>query len=338
MSGVNSTGGGISFNGPIQLSGLALSKKYLLKTQDNYVQFMSDMLNLFKEDINVFQTATEANAENSKKELMSGAFGELTGGIVSCAAAFATVGMTMSDAKESQPDRDASSKLGKDADNLEEINSGLMETRRTTTLPEGADGDGDELQVGAEGEQRSPEEIVERLANRGNIKVGDENISMKDLAEEKASGGDTKYKKVKDAVEAMQKKRMRLANEGGHDDEVANIDRQLDSLHAGFKDEIKYTRMEKDQRSNDANQKTTKSSAKIQLVNTLSQGASSVARAGGTMAQAKYKEASTYAQSTSQMNQQVLSTTEGAAQKAAQHADDIVQLERQIQANNIARG
>ncbi|MDN3504367.1 MAG: hypothetical protein P0S95_02175 [Rhabdochlamydiaceae bacterium] len=326
------TGGGISFNGPIELSGLALSKKYLLTSMDNYVKYMSNMLTLFSEDLTTYAKATQSSAGFEKTALDMQAWSEFTGGITSLGSAVAVGMMTMKGSSSDSSIREKSDGAKNEMDNHSKVLDGLCSTESEALQapPPVAEGAG----VGSAGAAPSTdvESNIRKLEN-GNSSV------YKRFGE---SGTDTtsssdgmSYDDVKEATKELVR-RSRDPESTSSDREYAK--KRLENIKERFREHRKIAQNEREHWDGKATNNSNKRQQYTQMIQAISQAASAGGKVATTMHQADARADATYASSSQQLNQQILSTTESTAQKAAQHAEDLIQLERQIQANNITRG
>ena len=351
MSNPNSgVGAGISFNGPVALSGLALSKQYILQTMDNYVKFMSGMLKLFGEDVHAYATATVNSANYESTTITKQAWGDLASGISSGMSGLITFGTmvhgSFADNKDLAIGDKAKSQSGNFDSTLDDLNSAENKAMRTPpgSIPS-------QIAVGPSGNPDTTVDTnIQRLENGNSTAYkafGENGTKTK-------RGGSTNpdqmsYSDAESAVkELVRRSRTDVLDASGNVDPVATAAQQklAEKSLANIKDRFHEKKKVADNEKQSADGKVTNSTQKrtmvTQMVQNFSQAGSAavkyyMANGKGTN-QAIAKERSVYASSNQQLNQQMLSSTESTAQKAAQHAEDLVQLERQIQANNVTRG
>ncbi|MDN3504370.1 MAG: hypothetical protein P0S95_02190 [Rhabdochlamydiaceae bacterium] len=336
MSGLNS-GGGINFNGPIQLSGLALSKKYILETMDNYVSFMSDMLSLLKEDIGVYATATNNSAKFESETLKKQALGDLVGGISSGLSGAISMGFAAHGARSDKVDLQESDSAKSEMGNHDEVLDGLNHAEsEALEAPPGAPAGAGVGHGGA-----APDDHVDaniRKLENGHSKTfkafGKDGVNASGAHPDEVSYDDAKAS-VKELVR-------RSRDPESTDEQKATAKKQIERIKESFKDKRKIAQNNHDSAERRVSNNVSKRNQHTQMINSFTQAAASGAKyqiaAVGDGSQAASKRNAVFAQSNQQINQQILSSTEATAQKAAQHAEDLVQLERQIQANNITRG
>ncbi|MDN3504364.1 MAG: hypothetical protein P0S95_02160 [Rhabdochlamydiaceae bacterium] len=330
MSGTNlGEGSGISFNGPIELSGAALSKKYILQTMDNYMSFMSDMLNLFKEDISVYATATDSSAKYEKEQISQQAWSDLAGGICSGVSGVISLGTSIG-IGISNRSNNASADLAKnESTNFDKTLNGLnsVENDELNTPPRNLNG----AAVGNEG--AAPDNVEEDIKKLEN---GD-NDTFKEFGEKGDPLTKPGFNKASEAIKELVRQKRAAPDEPAR----RVVQKRIDNIKERFKEKIKTAQNERQSYDSRTSANSQTGMMVSQTAQSLTQGVSSIIKwdtASRGDGQANAKAQSTYAQSNQQLNQQILNTTESTAQKASQHADDLVQLERQIQANNITRG
>ena len=338
MSGPNSGGGGINFNGPIQLSGLALSKKYILETMDNYVSFMSGMLSLFKEDVGVYATATQNSAKYESQTIKMQAWADLASGITSAVSAGVT-GLVMmkghsSDKLDIQKSDAAKSEMG----NYDQVLDGVSGAESEALREPVAAVDEGEAGVGPSG---APGTTVE--ANIQKLESG-RSRTYKAFGRDgtAAIGGSSDEMSFADAKVATKElvKRSRDPARTPAQRELAK--KRLDNIKDRFREKSKIAQNDRQSADGLVTRNSQTRTQQTQVIQSTGQAISSSVKFGvssvGDGSQASSKKQAVFAQSNQQLNQQILSSTEATAQKAAQNAQNLVDLERQIQANNITRG
>lgn len=326
----NGVGAGISFNGPIQLSGLALSKKYLLETMDNYMQFMSGMLNLFGEDIEVFSTAARNQASGEKKFYDEASTQELVTGLSSGLTAGLTIGVSLGVHYSGKKFSKQADDSGSRATNLESIQDELHTSMQDPTSTSSG---GVRAGTAPQPSTSDVNEVIERLKNPTTANGGADYYTKFEQHGTTSSDALQERQTAKEAFKELERRRTQ-----GTPQEKMQAERDLNRIRDNFRDKIKYARIDKEFAGNKLNQHTARQQTIIPLLSQASQATTGVTKAQLVKEQADAKVVSTYGQSNVQLNQQTLNSTDGAAQKAAKNAEDLVQLERQIQANNITRG
>ncbi|MCF7806249.1 MAG: hypothetical protein K9M13_01110 [Simkaniaceae bacterium] len=310
---------GMSFSGPIQLSGLALAKQYLLEVQDNYMGFMSAMLSLFSEDCEVFSKVTESQANSAKNEILDGALGQFTSGLTNIASGAYSQFTISRGYAEDAPINGKIDALDTDVNNMSDLQSEVVNARKGTTL----DSEGVELmEVGVAGP-----DLTEHEQTLENFHNADEATIKKYMDKTSAES-----QGLVEAVKVLKKESIRdpARREA--------IEEKLNKLHTSMKTHISERKAEREALHTAASTKSTHRQSHLSMMKSFADAGSSIAQSSSQMAQSIEKETNTYAAATAQMNQQVLSTTEGVAQKAAQSADEINNQIRQIQSYNQSRG
>ena len=332
MSNLNTgVGGGINFNGPIALSGEALSKKYILQTMDNYMSFMSDMLNLFKEDITAYSKATKNAATYESNQISKQATADLVSGFATGVSGVLTGGMALIGGGFDASKLGEADAAGKESSNFDDVHNSLNDAESEALKEAPPAANHGQAGVGPAGFARDPDTET----NIRNLESGDKATYEEFRKNGKRGAG---VGKAKEAIKNLVREK-RVA--GANSPAGKQAQRRIDSIKDRFKEKKKVADNNKQSIEGRVTHSSQKRMQYSQALQSLSQSASSFAKYGTTVGsggQANAKKQSTYAQSNQQLNQQLLSSTQGQAKESAQKAQDLVQLERQIQANNITRG
>lgn len=200
MSKITDTGG-ISFAGPLALSGLALSKEYLLKLMDNYMGYMIGMYSLMTENVEAYASAISTQAKSEKEQMLDQAWSDLAGGLseglgMICSAGTALAGGT-------HQTRGLNAELGEvksSRDNLLKAHSDMLETagmpkeqlennsRSSATV-------GDAEEAGENTDLNKHRQVLEKLAN-------EDRSALKELGGKESPQN---RQKVKNAIAALRR-------------------------------------------------------------------------------------------------------------------------------------
>ena len=311
----------IGFGGPIQLSGYALSKQFLLKTMDNYIQFMSDQLNLFSENVQMYSVAIQNSADNEQAQIQQQANSEMVSGISSVLQAGFSIGLAYKMNSKNTSLSEEEGQLKTSEKNLDEVHDLLDAANEGGTG--GLEARRRRLATGP-GRRRIPERVISRLSSRKSL----------DLLEEHGTGPAGKSRSYKEAIERLALKRDRATTPAEREECQGHIDKAIEAVRKRKKavqQKLLINSQKKTANSTDTN-------SWQQMGQSVIQGLGGFVKYDLGQSQGTAKNAAVYAQGNTQVNQSILSTTEKTAQDMKQHSEDLISLARQISQNNVSRG
>ena len=339
--GITNTGG-VSFDGPLMLSGLALAKGSLLKIMENYMNYMCSMYQLLGENASMYSETVALQADSEKNQMLEQNQADLSSGLAegfaSIGAAAATFGAEKFLNKEN---RAKFEELETKKTNLTKVHSDLLETINNPKPP-GSTGESYTRTI--VGERGSRTGVTASVANnelmvRDQELIGKVSSSDRDTMEALAAEGDSHStkKNIREAINRMQHDADQAKAAGNETPEhIANrkkIAKATDAVHERIK------RLESEQ--SDFIQKTRINQERSQMWGEVTKG---VTQISGNSARFDYgkqaaddKAKATITGSGAQVVHDISQSLDKASSEAAQQAEGYIRMLKELQANNTSR-
>jgi hypothetical protein len=342
---------GSSFSGPLLMSGLAVSKGALLHVMERYMDFMANQYELVIENLDLYTTFLNQQADAEKKNMLDQANADFSAGISdgigSIAGAALTLGAHFKGANKTL--RAEAESVNKSQENLTNIHTETLDivknpAKYKPATPAGGAASGTSVSSAPAVGDKDVDFVKE--VSRGNTK------HLNDIAESdpKVTTGTAKeqlsngIRKMQERVNEIEQKAKAHAADSNNAAPTAEERAQMAEYKSVIKnttealgDHVKQLQTRHNTLQTQMQMNQQRWQIYSELGKSVSNAAGSGARLSYTQSAADEKKEATIAQGVAQGEQSLVQHANEAASGAAQHGEGYIRMLKELQAANSSR-